>query len=153
MRQSPAYQHYAQSDANDCRYPQRRHIERSQPGNVFRKSIQSGLHKNPPHSDGHTGEAPYEADPLLDNSKRRGLSTFLFVSALLPYPPSGTQSALAAEVSNFFMKTTGATIVALNRGYDFACRYSAYACVSHRMFLREFLIYIQYDFRYTLYIK
>jgi hypothetical protein len=120
---------------------------------VFRKNILSGFHTNPPHSEGHAGEAQYEADPLLDNSNRRGLSTFLFVSSLFPYPLSDIQSALAAEVSNFFMKTAGAAIAALNRGYDFGRQYSAYACVSHPRFLHEFFLYIQYDFRYSMYIK
>src|SRR5271169_3273168 len=49
MRLSPAYQHYAQSDANGCHDPQRRHIQRSQPCNVCGKSILFGLHTNPPY--------------------------------------------------------------------------------------------------------
>ena len=32
------------------------------------------------------------------------------------------------------MKTAGAAIVALNRGYDFGRQYPAYACVSHHRF-------------------
>ena len=56
-----------------------------------------------------------------------GLSAFLFVSSLLPHTLSDTQSAIAAEVSNIFMKTAGAAVVALNRGYDFDRQYSACA--------------------------
>src|SRR5258708_39432624 len=112
MRPSPACQHYAQSDANDCRYPQRRRILRSQPSNVCRKSILFGLHTNPPHPKAHADEAQYETDPLLDNNNHLGLSAFLFASSLLPHTLSDTQSALATEVSNF-MKTPGAAIVAL----------------------------------------
>jgi hypothetical protein len=131
MRPSPAYQHYAQSHANDCCYPQRWHIWQSQPCNLFRKSILSGYHTNPQHPEGHAGETQYEAAPLLDNNNHPGLSAFLCASPLLPHTVSDTQSALAAEVSNIFMKTAGAAIVALNRGYDFGRQYSACACVSH----------------------
>jgi hypothetical protein len=51
------------------------------------------------------------------------------------------------------METAGAAIVALNRGYDSGRQYSAYACVSHHRFLHKHLLYIQYDFRYNMYIK
>src|SRR3979490_2620639 len=104
----------------------------------------SGLHTNPPHPEGHADQAQYETDPLLDNNNRRGLSAFLFASCLLPHPLPDTQCALMAEVSNLFLKTAGAAIVALNRGYDFGRQYSAYACVSHHRFLRKLLLYIQY---------
>jgi hypothetical protein len=131
MRPSPAYQHYAQSHANDCCYPQRWHIWQSQPCNLFRKSILSGYHTNPQHPEGHAGETQYEAAPLLDNNNHPGLSAFLCASPLLPHTVSDTQSALAAEVSNIFLKSAGPAIVALNRGYDFGRQYSACACVSH----------------------
>jgi hypothetical protein len=85
-----------------------------------------------------TDEAQYETDPLLDNNNHLGLSAFLLASSLLPHTLSDTQSALASEGSNIFMKTTGAAIVALNRGYDFGRQYSAYACVSHHRFSTKF---------------
>jgi hypothetical protein len=79
----------------------------------------SGLHTNPPHPEGHADQPQYETDPLLDNKNDLGLSAFLFASSLSPHPLSGTQCPRAAEVSNIFMKTAGAAIVPLNRGYDF----------------------------------
>jgi hypothetical protein len=70
-----------------------------------------GLHTNPPHPEGHADQAQDKADPLLDNNNRRGLSAFSFDSSLRRHTLSGTQSALAAEVSNIFMKTDGAAII------------------------------------------
>jgi hypothetical protein len=105
------------------------------------------------HPEGHADQAQYEADPLLDNNNHLGLSAFLFASSLLPHTLSDTQSALATEVSDIFMKTAGAAIVALNRGYDFGRQYSACACVSHQVPLHKPLLYMQYDFRYSMYTK
>src|ERR1700761_2050057 len=154
MRPPPACQRYAQSDASDCHYPQRRHIERSEPSNVCRKSILFGLHIDPPDPEGHADQAQYETDPLLDNNNRLGLSALLFTSSHLPHTLSSTRSALAAEVSNIFAKTPGAAIVALNRGHDFGRQCSACAWVSDHSFLHKLrALYIQYDFRYIMYIK
>ena len=95
---------------------------------MCRKSILFGLHTNPPHPKAHADEAQYETDPLLDNNNQLGLGAFLFASSLLPHILSDTQSALASEGSNIFMKTAGAAIVALNRGYDFGRQYSLCLC-------------------------
>jgi hypothetical protein len=154
MRPPPAYQHYAQSDANDCCNPQRRRIERSKPCNVCRKSILFRLHVDPVHPKGHADQAQYETDPLLENSNRRRLSALLFVPSLLPHTLSDIQSGFVAEVSNIFMKIASASIVGLNREYDFGRQYSACACVGHHgPPSRTVLFYIQYAFRYNMYIK
>ena len=103
---------------------------------MFRKGTLSGSHTNPPHPESHADQAQYETDPLLDNNNHLGLSVFLFASSLLSHTLSDTQSAVAAEVSNVFLKTGGAAIIALNRGYDFGRQYSAYACFSLHRFLQ-----------------
>jgi hypothetical protein len=144
------------TDSSVLHYQEDRLREKAapKPCNVFRKSILSGFHTNPPHSEGHADQAQYETDPLFDNSNRRGLSAFLFASPFLPHTLSDTQCTLVAEVAYIFMKTARAAIVALNRGYDAGGQYSAYACVSHHSFLHKLrAIYIQYDFRYSMYIK
>ena len=83
---------------------------------MFRKGTLSGFHTPPPHPEDHADQAQYETDPLLDNNNQLGLSTFLFASSLFLHTLPDTQSAVAAEVSNFFLKTGGAAIIALNRG-------------------------------------
>jgi hypothetical protein len=124
VRPSPAYQRYTQSKAHDCCYPQRWHIERSQPCNVCRKSILSRLHTNPPDPEGHASEAQHDADPLLDNN-RLGRSALLFILFLLPHPPSGTRSA--RMVSHISVKTAGAAVEDLNRISAFGRQCSACA--------------------------
>src|ERR1700675_2021383 len=93
------------------------------------KAIGSGdCHMTPVRESPVSGpiHRPQFIDPVL-----RGVFRFL-------HTLSDTQSALASEGSNIFMKTAGTAIVALNRGYDFGRQYPAYACVSHHRFFTNF---------------